>query len=58
MDTPATAAASSLLSPVAIACQNGHRAARCRAGGRPGERNFARKDSLAFLIFTFINTSE
>jgi len=57
MDTPATAAASSLLSPRAIACQNGHRAARCRTGGRPGERNFARNGALFFLVFTFINTS-
>jgi hypothetical protein len=45
------------VSPRAIACQNGHRAARCKTGGRPGERNFARRDRLDFLFFTSINTS-
>ena len=56
-DTPAKQAASSLVSPWAIACQNGHRAARCKTGGRPGDRNLARKDRLEFLFFAFINTS-
>ena len=55
-DTPATAAAFSLASPRAIACQNGHRAARCKTGGRPGERSFARRERLACLFFTSINT--
>jgi putative transposase len=51
------AAASSLLRPRAIARQNGHRAARCKTGGRPGERSFLRKDPPDFLLFTLINTS-
>jgi hypothetical protein len=50
-------AASSLLSPLAIARQNGHRAARCKTGGRPGERSFARKARLDVRIFVLIITS-
>lgn len=57
MDTPATAAAASLLSPCAIACQNGRRAARCKTGGRPGDRSFARRARLDSLFFSSIITS-
>jgi hypothetical protein len=56
-DTPAIAAASSLVCPSAIAFQNGHRSARCNTGGRPGEFNFARRAPLDFLFFMVINTS-
>jgi hypothetical protein len=51
-------AASSLEYPCAIACQNGHRSARCSTGGRPGERSFARSDRFAFNFFALINTSD
>ncbi len=51
------AAASSLLNPRAIACQNDHRPARYRTGGRPGGRNFVRMGQLPFLFFLSINTS-
>ena len=57
MDTPATAAASSLLSPRAIARQNGQRADRCNTGGRPGDRNFARRTMSDFLFLSSIITS-
>src|SRR4051812_20167592 len=43
-DTPASSAASSLLSPVAIARQNLICSSRPAAGGRPGEGNGARPD--------------
>lgn len=56
-DTPAIAAASSLVCPRAIAFQNGHRSARCNTGGRPGEFNFARRARLDFLFLVVINTS-
>ena len=42
VDTPASAAASSLERPKAIACQNRRRFSRCQPGGRPGERKFFR----------------
>jgi hypothetical protein len=42
---------------LAIAFQNGHRSARCKTGGRPGERSFARSDRSALNFFALINTS-
>jgi hypothetical protein len=50
-------AASSLLNPLAIARQNGHRAARCNTGGRPSEPSFARKAPFDVRIFFFTITS-
>ena len=55
--TPAIAAASSLVCPYAIAFQNGHRSARCRAAGLPGDRSLSRSDRFALNFFCFINTS-
>ena len=43
-DTPALSAASSLLIPTAIACQNLCCSARPATGGRPGDRSGARVD--------------
>lgn len=57
MDTSATAAASALPGPCAIARQNGHRAARCKTGGRPGDRSYARRILLDVLFFSSIITS-
>jgi hypothetical protein len=56
-DTPAIAAASSLERPIAIAFQNGHRSARCRTGGLPGDRSLGLRDRFDLNFFCFINTS-
>jgi Integrase core domain len=56
-DTPAIAAASSLERPIAIAFQNGHRSARCRTGGLPGDRSLGRWDRFVLDFFCVINTS-
>ena len=56
-DTPAIAAASSLVCPCAIAFQNGHRSARCSTGGLPGDRSLDLSDRSDFNFFCFINTS-
>jgi len=56
-DTPAIAAASSLVCPCAIAFQNGHRSARCNTGGLPGDRSLDLSDRSDFNFFCFINTS-
>ncbi len=42
VEMPASAAASSLVRPRAIACQKRQQCSRCQAGGLPGERNFRR----------------
>ncbi|WP_271612218.1 integrase core domain-containing protein, partial [Bradyrhizobium sp. CCBAU 21362] len=53
-DTPASSAASSLLSPLAIACQNLFCSSRPAADGRPGDGNGARPDRAdrRFRMFT------
>src|SRR5436309_6043335 len=43
-DTPASAAASSLAHPAAIAAQNRRRSSRRATGGRPGDRSASRPD--------------
>src|SRR5688572_27576143 len=49
-DTPAILAASSLEQPATIAFQNGRRSARCKTGGRPGDRSFARPVRLSLAL--------
>jgi hypothetical protein len=49
-DTPALSAASSLLIPTAIACQNLCCSARPATGGRPGDRSGARVDPLFRML--------
>ena len=56
-DTPASSAASSLLSPVAIARQNLICSSRPAAGGRPGEGNGARPDRADRRFRMLIATS-
>src|SRR3954453_10015958 len=56
-DTPASSAASSLLSPVAIARQNLICSSRPAAGGRPGEGNGARPDRAERRFRMLIATS-
>jgi hypothetical protein len=56
-DTPAWSAASSLLSPVAIARQNLFCSSRPATGGRPGDGNEARPDRADRRLAMFIATS-
>ena len=56
-DTPASSAASSLLSPVAIARQNLFCSSRPATGGRPGDGNEARPDRVDRRLAMFIATS-
>src|SRR5262249_9939089 len=49
-DTPALSAASSLLDPAAIACQNLSCAARPATGGRPSEGSGARVDRFLRMV--------
>src|SRR4051812_39712468 len=56
-DTPASSAASSLLSPVVIARQNLICSSRPAAGGRPGEGNGARPDRAERRFRMLIATS-
>src|SRR3954453_4109032 len=56
-DTPASRAASSLLSPMAIASQNRICSSRPAAGGRPGEGNGARPDRADRRFRMLIATS-
>jgi Integrase core domain len=56
-DIPASSAASSLLSPVAIARQNLFCSSRPATGGRPGDGNEARPDRADRRLAIFIATS-
>jgi putative transposase len=56
-DTPASSAASSLLSPVAIARENLFSSSRPATGGRPGDGNEARPDRVDRRLAMFIATS-
>ena len=53
-DTPATCAASALVSPRAIASQNGRRAAFANTGGRPGDLSLLRVERLDFRLPVFV----
>ena len=57
-DTPAILAASSLECPSEIDFQNGPRSARCKTGGLPGDRSFARSNRSDFNFFGLKNTSD
>ena len=56
-DNPASSAASSLLSPAAIASQNLFCSSRPATDGRPGDGNGARPDRADRRLTTFIATS-
>ena len=57
INTPAIAAAFSLVCPQEIAFQNGHRSARCSTGGLPCDRSLGLSDRLNFNLFGFINAA-
>ena len=56
-DTPTSTAASSLVTPAAIAAQNRRRSSRPATDGRPGENNDARPDRSERRLRLFIATS-